>query len=253
MRSAAEAEHARLLPLDYLELKGDMLCVEADAFRALCTRLHAVGLPLRAMTSPLPRRLGCRVVGPDADPDKALRVFRDMCDRAGALGVRTVVLGSGQARSVPAGFPRTAALRQFGEFLRRAADICAQRDILLTVEPLTRSETNFLNSCAEARAALDELGLGDQLLAVDCFHVVSEDLPVEAELAAAAGRIGHAHTSAIPRGTPDFRPDVQQRFVASLFADGYAGGLSIEDDFTDFPNDAPAAVELFRRLLTTTA
>jgi len=246
VKSAAQAESAARLPLDYLELKGDMLCVDAAQWPALSARLSSVALPIRAMTSPLPRRYGCRVVGDDADPDRALGVFREMIDKVAGLGVRVVVLGSGQARSYPDTYHPARARMQFLDFALAAHDYCAERGIQLTLEPLNRTETNFLNSCAETRALIEGTPL---TIAVDCFHVVSEGLSITDELAAATGRVGHAHTSSLPRGTGDYRPGTQREFVTALASAGYAGRLTIEEDFTDFDVDAPVAVDVFRAVL----
>ncbi|MEW2523708.1 TIM barrel protein [Streptomyces sp. NPDC047071] len=249
VRSAPEAEQAARLPLDYLEIKGDMLCVDGDEFTALCARLSAAGLPFKAMTSPLPRRYRCRVVGPEADHTAALEVFRDLCDRGAALGVRTVVLGSGQARGIPPGFSADRALRQFREFLARAHQECDRRGMTLALEPLNRTETNFVNSCAEAREVVDGLTGADVRITTDCFHILSEQLPIAEEVAAAGAAIGHAHTSSVPRGSGDFHEGAQQEFVAALLAAGHRGGLTIEDEFGDFGREASAAVDVFRRVL----
>jgi sugar phosphate isomerase/epimerase len=174
-----------------------------------------------------------------------------MCDRGGSLGVRTVVLGSGQARNVPPGFSPEVARGQFLDFVTAAARHCAAREQRLTLEPLNSTETNFVNSCAQARPVVDELA--GVRIAVDCYHVVSEGLSVSAEVAAAAGAIGHAHTSSLPRGTGDFQPAVQAEFVAELRAAGHTGGLTIEDAFTDFGREAADAALLFRRILTAEA
>jgi sugar phosphate isomerase/epimerase len=250
---AAEVEHAAGLPVDYLELKGDILCVDAASLRALGTRLQATGLPSTAMTSPLPRRFKCRVVGDDADHSRALSLFRDMCDRAGPLGVRTVVLGSGQARSVPPGFPPDRALGQFRDFVTDAAAVCGARGMVLALEPLTGIETNLVNSCSEARPLVDRLAHTGLRMTVDCYHIVSEGLSVADEVKAAAGAIGHAHTSSIPRGSMEFREEVQAEFVSRLHAAGYTGGLTIEDEFTDFGREAPVAVDVFRQILAAQA
>ncbi|MCI3906746.1 sugar phosphate isomerase/epimerase family protein [Streptomyces spectabilis] len=249
VRSAPEAERAARLPLDYLEIKGDMLCVERGEFAALCVRLRAAGLPFKAMTSPLPRRFKCRVVGPDADHAAALDVFRDMCDRGAALGVRTVVLGSGQARSVPPGHVRGQALGQFRDFLVQAHQVCAEREMTLALEPLNRTETNFVNSCAEAREVVDSLTGVDVRITADCFHIMSEQLPIADDVAAAGAAVGHAHTSSVPRGSGDFHEGAQKEFVAALLAAGHRGGLTVEDDFGDFGREASAAVDVFRRVL----
>ncbi|GHE70233.1 hypothetical protein GCM10018785_43420 [Streptomyces longispororuber] len=249
VRGAPEAEQAAELPLDYLELKGDLLCVDRSELGALHRRLRAAGLPYQAMTSPLPRRFRCRVVGPDADHARALEVFRDLCDRGAALGVRVVVLGSGQARGIPAGFPAETALEQFRDFLGRARDTAAALGMTVALEPLNRTETNFVNSCAEARGVLDGLDGHGVRITADCFHIMSEDLSVAAEVSAAGSAIGHAHTSSLPRGSGDFHEGAQKEFVASLLAAGYRGGLTVEDDFGDFGREAARAVDVFRRLL----
>ncbi|WP_051854879.1 sugar phosphate isomerase/epimerase family protein [Streptomyces sp. NRRL B-1347] len=250
VRSAPEAERAARLPLDYLEIKGDMLCVERGEFAALCDRLHAAGLPFKAMTSPLPRRFKCRVVGPDADHAAALKVFGDLCERGAALGVRTVVLGSGQARGIPPGYSSGQALRQFREFLVRAHQVCARHGMTLALEPLNRTETNFVNSCAEARAVVGGLTEVDVRITADCFHIMSEQLPIADEVAAAGPAIGHAHTSSVPRGSGDFQEGAQREFVTALLAAGHRGGLTIEDEFGDFGPEAAAAVDVFRRVLS---
>ena len=249
VRDADEVALAADLPVDYLELKGDMLCVDAASRQALRNRLEAAGPPATAMTSPLPRRFGCRVVGDDANHARALDVFGDMCDRAAPLGVRTVVLGSGQARSVPAGFPMDRAVVQFRDFVTEAAAACRARGMALTLEPLAGIETNLVNSCAEARPLVDGLASTGLRIAVDYYHVVTEGLSVTEELTAAAGAIGHAHTSSVPRGSLRFDEDMQARFIAGLSAAGYTDRLTIEEEFTDFAREAPAAVGIFRRLL----
>lgn len=246
VKSAEQAEYASELPLNYLELKGDMLCVAPDELSALSARLRAVGLPIRAMTSPLPRRYGCRVVGEDADVEQALAVFQEMIDKAATVGVELVVLGSGQARSYPATYDADLARREFLDFALAAHERCAQRGIRLTLEPLNATETNLLNSCVETRALIEGTPL---TIAVDCFHVVSQGLSIASELTAAAGHVGHAHVSSLPRGSGDYRPGVQREFAAALRAGGYDECLTIEEDFVDFVRDAPVAVDVFRTLL----
>ncbi|MEY7971415.1 sugar phosphate isomerase/epimerase family protein [Saccharomonospora xinjiangensis] len=245
VRDIGEAELAAAHAVDYLELKGDVLCAELDELRTLQKGLLATGVPVETMTSPLPRRFGCRVVGPDADHRRALEVFRAMTERGGDLGVRMVVLGSGQARTVRDGFPVAHAETQFRAFVEQALEVCRERHQHLTVEPLHRGETNFVNSCAEARAMLADLD--EVMITADCYHIVTEELDIVAET---AGRIAHAHTSSLPRGSADLRPDVQAAFVAGLRAGGHDGGLTLEDSFDDPAAQLPTALETLRRVLS---
>lgn len=245
VRDAGEAELAAAHAVDYLELKGDVLGAAPPELRALEKGLSGTAVPVEAMTSPLPRSFGCRVVGPDADHRRALEVFRTVTGRGGDLGVRVVVLGSGQARAVPGGFPLSQAEDQFLAFVEQALEVCCAHGQSLAVEPLHRGETNLVNSCAQARDLL--AGLDEVMITADCFHIVTEELDVVAETA--AGRIGHAHTSSLPRGTADLRPDVQAAFVAGLRAGGHDGGLTLEDSFDDPVNQLPVALTTLRRVL----
>lgn len=249
VRNLSEAERASALPLDYLELKGDMLCVEPASFPALGSRLRRLRPPFRALTSPLPRHLGCRVVGDDADVPRALTVFSQMCDHAGDLGVETVVLGSGRARFVPPGFSRDEAMRQFQGFCAEAAAISGRHGMTLALEPLNGTETNLVNSCVEARAVVDAVGLAVFRMVVDCYHIVSEELSIAAEVRAAAGAIGHAHTAALPRHCREVDTELQTEFISRVRDAGYDGKLSIECDFEDFACDAPPAVAAFLTLV----
>ena len=245
VKTAGEAEQASALPLDYLELKGDALA-DSRAFSALKASPPDLRLSSAAMTSPLPRQYGCRVVGEDADPVRALSVFRDMIDKARSLGVEVVVLGSGQARTYPLNFSHTRAVRQFRQFALNAQLLCAERDMLLSVEPLCSRETNLINSCVDARDLIDETPL---TVTVDCFHVFTEGLSIRDEIAAVSNLVGHAHTSSLPRGTLELRPSVQENFVRSLRAHGYDSRLTIEESFDDLARQAPAVVSFFRRLI----
>jgi hypothetical protein len=79
--------------------------------------------------------------------------------RLSALGVETLVFGSGKARQVPEGFSREEALSQLVAFGRLAAEAASRTGIVVVLEPLRRQETNIINTAREGLALVDTVGL----------------------------------------------------------------------------------------------
>lgn len=210
---------------DYLEIKGDFL-LQLSKKGNLKKLLKLESIAFEAMTSPLPRELGARIVGDDADHTYALNIFTQMADLAATLGVRKIVLGSGQARTVPKHFKRDLAYEQLIVFINKAKCVCIDRKQMLTIEPLHNGETNLINSCAEAQEVLNDIP--EVSITADCYHIFTEQLSVNDELH--RSKIAHAHTSYLPRGSGIFREEYQQPFLKNLQVLG-CNDISIEESF----------------------
>ncbi|NRN27053.1 sugar phosphate isomerase/epimerase family protein [Photorhabdus heterorhabditis] len=210
---------------DYLEVKGDFIL---QLFRTgnLDKLLEFEPISLEAMTSPLPRELGSRIVGNNADHTYALKVFTQMVDLAAMLGIRKIVLGSGQARAVPVHFKRDWAYEQLIDFVNKAKCVCIDRKQMLSIEPLHSGETNLINSCVEAQRVIKDVP--EISITADCYHIFTEQLSLNDELY--KSKITHAHTSYLPRGSGVFREAYQRSFLKKLQAIG-CNDISIEESF----------------------
>ncbi|MBP2167391.1 sugar phosphate isomerase/epimerase [Erwinia toletana] len=210
---------------DYLEAKGDFILQlsRADSRDNLSALEHYA---FEAMTSPLPRELGARIVGNDADHKYALKILTQMLDLSAMIGVRKIVLGCGQARNIPHYFQRKLACQQFIAFIKKASLISMERKQKLSIEPLHRGETNFINSCAEAKKLIS--GISEVAITVDCYHICSEKLSIDDELD--NSKIMHAHTSYLPRGSGLFYEEYQCAFLRKLQEIG-CHSISIEERF----------------------
>lgn len=210
---------------DYLEIKGDFL-LHLSRTGNLKQLQGLGGIYIEAMTSPLPREFGARIVGDNADHAYALKIFTQMVDLSAMLGVRTVVLGSGQARNVPNDFNRDKAYDQLKDFINKAKNECIDRNQMLTIEPLHKGETNFINSCVEAQHVINDIP--EVLITADCYHIFTEQLSVSSELN--NSKVGHAHTSYLPRGSGIFGEEYQREFINRLQELG-CNDVSIEERF----------------------
>jgi len=169
-------------------------------------------------------------------------------DRMAQLGASVVVFGSGGARRCPEGFSHDEAAQQLRYFLGMAGTYCGRRGLKLCIEPLNSSETNMINTVAEAAVWARELGHPDVVVLADLFHMGVEGEPLE-HLAEAADLLGHTHIADAGRRVPGgFGYDVDG-FLGALQKAGYEGRVSIEANFADFAAEAPQGLARLRAAL----
>jgi sugar phosphate isomerase/epimerase len=216
-------------------------------FRPKAEAAAASPLPVRACNSFLPGSL--KSVGPDARPDEIVAYARTAFRRAREIGITTIVFGSSGSRSIPEGFDRVAARRQFVALLRRLGPLAEANGVVIAVEPLNRDETNFINTVAEGAAIVQEADHPSVRLLADIYHMLRENEGPDA-LVAAGPLLRHVHIAERQGRTPpgvagdDFRP-----YLRALRQTGYAGALSIECRWDDLAAQLPAALKALRTQL----
>jgi sugar phosphate isomerase/epimerase len=190
-------------------------------------RAKKSALPIPAANSLVPGTL--KITGPEADLTKLRDYMTRVIGRAGKVGIKSLVFGSGGARNVPDGFDRNKARQQVLEFLRMAAPIAKEHGVTLVCEPLNRKECNILNTVDEAMTYVKEVNHPNFQCLVDSFHFWIDDEPL-ANLERAMPWIRHVHVAdkdgRVPPGESkfaDYRP-----FFRVLKKGGYDGRISVE-------------------------
>ncbi len=212
-----------------------------------------VALPMEAGAALLPGDLP--VVGPGRDLDALRRYMQRTAERAGRLGIRVLVFGSGAARRRPDDVTPEQATRQIVEFCRLAGDLCGEHGVTLAVEHLRRSETNTINTLAQLRQVLEKVNHPHVAALVDSYHYGVEADNAAEDLLALAGRIAHVHL-AEPSGRhePGQPADAEQAFdfddfFSLLRKAGYDGRFSIEGRLTGrIEQVAPPCLSMLRQL-----
>jgi sugar phosphate isomerase/epimerase len=210
-------------------------------------RVRGVSLPIPAANSLVPGDI--KIVGPAVDMEQLRAYMTRAMARAGQVGIKTVVFGSGGARNVPEGFDRGQARRQILEFLAMSAPLAAQNGITLVAEPLRKQETNIINSVDEAMGYVKQLNHPNFQCLVDSYHFWVENDSLE-DLAAAMPWIQHVHVAdkdgrVAPgeSGTADYRP-----FFSVIKKGKYDSMISVEAiGFKDYKNVAPRVLSFLRR------
>lgn len=164
------------------------------------------------------------------------------------LSCDTVVLGSGGARMIPENMPPEAAEEAFMRFLHICNRYGEKEKITVVLEPLNRQECNYMNQVSEGYAAVCRAALPRIRLLADAYHMGLEEEPFSV-LSEVGDTLHHIHIAENRVRTypgsvekSDFLPS----FAKALLASGYAGRVTAECSFTDFPKQAADAARYMR-------
>lgn len=178
-----------------------------------------------------------------ADPAIRARLVERLkhhVDFAARVGAQ-VVLGGVRGRFEADPKVREAQYRGAVDVVRQLADYAASRGVTITLEPINRYESNFINTADEAMSFLDDVDRPTVQVLLDTFHMNIEETAMGATFERVGKRLSHVHLVDSNRRAPgmghiDFAP-----ILDALRRIGYNGYLSGE--FLPLPDDDTAARE----------
>ena len=112
--------------------------------------------------------------------------------------------------------------------LRRCAERAKEYNIRLTLEPVNRYESNFINTISEGIEFIKRVGMNNLGLLIDTFHMNIEEVSIEESIIQAKDYITHVHFADSNRWAPgcghiDFR-----KVIETLKKIDYQGYISAE-------------------------
>ncbi|HRI88298.1 MAG TPA: sugar phosphate isomerase/epimerase family protein, partial [Candidatus Hydrogenedentes bacterium] len=223
-----------------------MFSTDGSDWKELRGVLSGEGLASTVVSVPAP---GCNFIGENAgERQAALDFFKGCIDASQTLGAEVFAgpLCSPVGRLVGRG--RT---QQEWDWcvagIQALADYAKGSGIPISVEPLNRFETYFLNSTADSAAFCAAVGRDNVGFLYDTFHANIEEKKVADAIRAGGKHINHVHISANDRATPgEDHVDYKTNF-ATLKEIGYDGWLMIEAFGLCLP-DLAAATCIWRKM-----
>ena len=219
-----------------------------DEFLMAAERLRVAEVPVLSANWFLPPTL--KVVGPDVDDEKSRSFLELALGRASHLGAKAVVFGSPGSRSIPVGWAELEARKQMIRFCRLAAQVIREGawDLRIAVEHVNHTETNFLNTFADALAITREIDRPEIGLAADFYHFAMEgeatDVMREAADLICAVQLANPAGRCFPKSGVDI-PGIGP-FFEQLAGIGYRGGVSVEASVgVDLAQDCTEAARFF--------
>lgn len=216
---------------------------------------RAAGVEISGLHWLLLAPAGLTLNGPDKRArDRTVEVMRRLIDLCADLGGGYMVHGSPAQRSVaPDDDPGAARERAIASF-QAVAGTAEAAGVVYCVEPLARTETNFINTVAEAVALVEDIGSPAFKTMIDTrAATASEAEPVEDLLRrwVPSGLIGHVQVNDTNRRGPGQGEVRFAGILAALAGTGYDGVVAVEPFayHPDGPACAARAVGYLRGLL----
>lgn len=210
--------------------------------------LKTTGVPLRSYVSFIPGSI--KSVGPNANHEALLERADLAFKRAKECGTPYVVFGSSASRTIPEGFDRAKAKEQHTEVSKKMALLAEKHGITVALEPLNRSETNFINSLAEGVEIIEAVNHPRFRLLCDIYHMLKDNEGPE-QIVKYGKYIVHCHIAEKQNRTaPGVVGDDFREYFKALKKIKYRGGLSIEGRWTNFDSEAKKAFEVLTQQLS---
>ncbi len=241
------AEAAKAAGLDYLEanVTGFLMPENSDEEFAANKALAATITPhIYSANGFFPGDI--KIVGPEADIERAVKYSQTALRRASEIGIKILVLGSSGSRSIPEGFSREEARKQFIDFLKRIAPDAEKNGVIVAIEPLQTEETNFINTVPEGAQIARETGSEYIAVIADLFHMARMKEPPE-DIINSADKLVHCHIAEVEERTaPGVKGDDFTPYLKALKSIKYDGRMSFECSWQDIDTQLPKAIQTMR-------
>ena len=227
-----------IAPFTLSEAPADLSPADRDGLKA---DAKAAGLEIVGLHWLLAKTTGLHLTtADDSARDACARRLIELAELCADLGGDVLVLGSPQQRNRGA-MPVEEATVNAAAVLSKVAPTLEKRGVTLALEPLAPTETDFLNTCAEAVALADRVGSPRIRLHQDVKALAGGEADPPAELIRRyAERTAHFHANdpnllGPGMGEVEFGP-----ILSALRETGYAGWVSVEV-FADGPGPVETA------------
>jgi len=188
-----------------------------------------LGLEICGLHWLLARTEGLHLNHPDrAVRDRTGKYLCALVDCCADLGGKVLVLGSPQQRNILSGVtPQQAwewAMATLADAVRRAEE----RGVVWCVEPLGSTETNFINSAAEAIRFAHQFNSPAMQIVLDVKAMCAEPGPINKIIRQSWPHFAHFHANDSNLNGPGFGQVDYHPISAALKEVGYAGYVSVE-------------------------
>ncbi len=221
--------------------------VSDSAFERKLTIVKNSAVPFYACNIFIPGDL--KVVGPAVDEAAILAYVETVFARAQKAGIGMIIWGSGQSRRLPDGFGRETAKEQFIAIAKKIAAVASKYNVVLALENLNTTETNFISTVSEALEIIKAVNHKNLRLCADIYHMLKENEPAESILAAKDYLAYCELAEKEGRTPPGVQGDNFRPYFSALKKIGYKGKVVIECRWEDVAKEGLGAYEEVERQL----
>ncbi|WP_170117470.1 sugar phosphate isomerase/epimerase family protein [Chitinophaga ginsengisoli] len=214
---------------DYIEENVQKLlspAIPEDTFRLHLAQLQKMQCKVQACNVFFPGEI--RLTGNNVNEQQVLTYVDGVMARAKRAGIGVVVLGSGGSRRLPENYNKDTATLQFINLCRKMAVVAGKYDCVIAIENLNSTETNFVNTLAEADAIVTAVKHPNFKLTADIYHMLKEHESPDV-IKKASKHLVHCHIAEREKRTaPGSTGNDVAPYIAALASIRYTGRISLE-------------------------
>ena len=233
---------------DYIEETVGRFLVPQEDEDVFLKNLEAASkspIPVKACNTFIPASM--KSVGPESAHNEILEYARTAFRRAQQTGIDFIVYGSGGSRRVPEGFRHLDAVEQFISLLKQMGPVAAEYGITIVVEPLRKSECNFINTVAYGARIVERVDHPNVRLLADIYHMLDENESADS-IINHGSLIEHMHIAELEgRFMPGTHGQDFISFFAAMKKTGYTGMISMEGNWHDMETQAPVVLKVMKQ------
>lgn len=217
--------------------------VTAEQRREIRRTAERAGLQILGLHWLLAKTTGFHLTTADAGIRKLTgEYFADLAHAAADLGGTILVLGSPKQRNIEPGLTHDQAAANAADTLSHCLKTLEDTGVVIALEPLAPSETDFLNTAVSAVELMRRVGHPNLKLHLDVKAMSSEARPVPDLIRQFAPQTAHFHANDANLRGPGFGAVDFVPIFKALKDTSYAGWVSVEVfDYT--PDPVTIAVE----------
>ena len=219
--------------------------VTSEQFLSNLTTIKKLKTPLLAVNLFIPGEL--KLVGPTVDEAAILAYTEIVLQRCQAANVKMITWGSGGARRLPDGFEKSNAKKQFVDIAQKVSIQAKKYNIVLALENLNSTETNFINTLEEAYEIVQKVNQPNFRLCADIYHMLKENEKPQI-VEKASKYIVHCELAEKENRTPPgTKGDDFSEYLKALKKIKYKGKIILECRWENLALQAPLAYQYLQR------
>lgn len=192
---------------------------------------------------------GIKIAGPSVDEQRVLGYADTVFSRAKRAGIYFIVLGSGGARRIPDGYDAQKAQADFVLLCRKLAIVAGNHGIMIALESLQSSETNFIITLKSAAEVVRAVNHPNFKLNADIFHMMREGESPQSIIDAADVLVYCEIAEKLKRSLPGVMGDDFKPYLRALRNANYKGYIFIEGNTSNPGNDLPLSFNYLTKQL----
>jgi len=210
-------------------IRKDVTQISAQERAQIRASAQAVGIAISGIHWVLVQTEGLHVTHPDVEVRRrTAQYFCDLVDFCADLGGQSIVVGSPKQRDVMPGVTFQQAWEWATEVFRPAVQQAAGRDVVICIEPLAPSETNFINTAEQAIAFVKQVDSPNFKIILDVKAMSSESKPIPQVIRESWPYFAYFHANDQNLKGPGFGEVDFHPIAAALREVGYEGYVSVE-------------------------